>query len=117
MTQHRFENSLPRIPAILKTHTTSLSWGGILILCLTLEIATLGTLVLVVYKMVWTDLDLQVHLAHESHLLVNLFGVLLGFAILSKHFEESASRNGWPMAYQKVGWPVLLQIINEEYPP
>lgn len=55
----------------------------------TLEVAAIGTVVLIMYKLVWARFDLLGHLAHESRLLVNLFGLLLGFALLSKHFEES----------------------------
>ena len=55
----------------------------------TLEVAATGTAVLILYKVVWTQLEIFGHLTHESHLLINLFGLLLGFALLSKHFEES----------------------------
>ncbi|MGQ0665637.1 MAG: citrate transporter [Nitrospiraceae bacterium] len=55
----------------------------------TLEVAAIGTVVLTLYKVVWTQFELLGHLANESSLLINLFGLLLGFALLSKHFEES----------------------------
>lgn len=55
----------------------------------TLEVGAAGTLILIVYKVFWTQLDLFDHLAHESRLLINLLGLLLGFALLAKHFEES----------------------------
>jgi len=55
----------------------------------TLEVAVVGTAALVLYKVIFTQMDLLAHLAHESRLLINLFGLLLGFALLSKHFEES----------------------------
>ena len=79
----------------------------------TLEVAALGTLALVVYKVVSTDLDLQLHLARESHLLVNLFCLLLGFAILSKHFEESGLPE-WLTSRLPEGWLAgfcLLAIV------
>lgn len=55
----------------------------------TLEVAVVGTVILIVYKLLWTGIDLLEHLAHESRLLINLLGLLLGFALLAKHFEES----------------------------
>ncbi len=53
------------------------------------EVAVSGLAVIVVYKLLVTDLNLISHLAHEWHLLLNLLGLLLGFAILAKHFEDS----------------------------
>jgi Na+/H+ antiporter NhaD/arsenite permease-like protein len=53
------------------------------------EVAVTGLLSIVVYKLVATDLDLPSHLHHEWRLLLNLFGLLLGFAILARHFEDS----------------------------
>ena len=55
----------------------------------TFEVAAAGTVVLLVYKVLWTGIDLVEHLAHEWRLLINLLGLLLGFALLAKHFEES----------------------------
>jgi Na+/H+ antiporter NhaD/arsenite permease-like protein len=55
----------------------------------TLEVAAVGTISLILYKVLWTHFDLPGHLIHESRLLINLLGLLLGFALLSKHFEES----------------------------
>jgi len=53
-----------------------------------LRVAAIGTMTIVLFKL-WTGFDISTHLAHESRLLINLFGLLLGFALLSKHFEES----------------------------
>ena len=61
-----------------------------------LEVAAIGTLTLVVYKLIWTELDLGGHLAHEWRMMANLFGLLMGFALLSKHFEESRVPNWLP---------------------
>ena len=55
----------------------------------TFEVGAAGTVVLIVYKVLWTRIDLVEHLAHEWRLLINLLGLLLGFALLAKHFEES----------------------------
>ncbi len=53
------------------------------------EVALTGFAVIVTYKLLFLDLDLVAHLLHEWRLLLNLLGLLLGFAILAKHFEES----------------------------
>ena len=53
------------------------------------EVALAGLIVIVIYKVAAQDLNLFVHLQHEWSLLLNLFGLLLGFAILARHFEES----------------------------
>ncbi|HSN71845.1 MAG TPA: hypothetical protein VLT59_10045 [Steroidobacteraceae bacterium] len=62
----------------------------------TLEVALSGLAAITLYKLVFTGFDtgpgiagLAAHLAHEWVVLVNLFGLLMGFALLSKHFEES----------------------------
>ena len=55
----------------------------------TLEVAIIGTGLIVAYKIIWSQVQILDHLAHESHLLLNLFGLLLGFALLAIHFEES----------------------------
>jgi len=53
------------------------------------EVAVSGLAVVLAYKLLVTDLNLLAHLAHEWRLLINLLGLLLGFAILAKHFEDS----------------------------
>jgi Na+/H+ antiporter NhaD/arsenite permease-like protein len=62
----------------------------------TLRVALTGLAVIVAYKLVFAGFatgaglaGLGLHLAHEWVILANLLGLLLGFAILSKHFEES----------------------------
>jgi Na+/H+ antiporter NhaD/arsenite permease-like protein len=77
------------------------------------EIALAGLLVIVAYKLIFTELDLSTQLAHEWHLLLNLLGLLLGFAILAKYFEDSRFPdmlphwlpNGW-----KGGFVLLILI-------
>ena len=55
-----------------------------------LEIAVGGLIALAIYKsLVVGDVDLAEHFMHEERLVLNLLGLLLGFAILAKHFEES----------------------------
>jgi Na+/H+ antiporter NhaD/arsenite permease-like protein len=53
------------------------------------ELAAGGLAVILIYKLIFTDLQLTTHLAQEWRLLLNLFGLLLGFAILAKLFEDS----------------------------
>ena len=55
----------------------------------TLQVALLGLAAVLVYKLGFTDFNLLHHLQHESKDLLNLLGLLLGFAILAKHFEHS----------------------------
>ena len=62
----------------------------------TLPIAVGGLLVVVVYKIALTGFKtgpgidgFLLHLSHEWVTLTNLLGLLLGFALLSKHFEDS----------------------------
>lgn len=68
---------------------------GLTLLCVAVfhhrnfEVAVSGLGIILAYKLLVTQLDLPSHLLHEWHLLLNLFGLLLGFAILAKHFEDS----------------------------
>lgn len=55
----------------------------------TLQVAATGLALVVVYKLVFTTFSIPHHLIHEWKDLVNLFGLLIGFAILAKHFEHS----------------------------
>ncbi|MGB5103878.1 MAG: SLC13 family permease [Steroidobacteraceae bacterium] len=62
----------------------------------TLEVAASGLAVIVLYKLAFTGFHgvtglagLGAHLLEEWVVLANLFGLLMGFALLSRHFEES----------------------------
>jgi Na+/H+ antiporter NhaD/arsenite permease-like protein len=62
----------------------------------TLQVALTGLAAIALYKLAVTGFKagpglagLGAHLAHEWIILTNLLGLLLGFAILSKHFEDS----------------------------
>jgi Na+/H+ antiporter NhaD/arsenite permease-like protein len=62
----------------------------------TLRVAVVGLAVITVYKLIWSPFrgvpafsGLAALLQHEWVTIANLFGLLLGFALLSKHFEES----------------------------
>src|SRR5262245_58173639 len=62
----------------------------------TLQVALIGLAVIVLYKLGFTGFregpglgGLALHMAHEWVILTNLLGLLLGFALLSNHFERS----------------------------
>jgi Na+/H+ antiporter NhaD/arsenite permease-like protein len=62
----------------------------------TLQVALTGLAVITLYKLAFTGFKtgpglagLGLHMAHEWVILANLLGLLLGFALLSRHFEES----------------------------
>jgi Na+/H+ antiporter NhaD/arsenite permease-like protein len=62
----------------------------------TLRVALTGLAAITVYKVLWSPFregpgvgGLVAHLGHEWVLLANLLGLLVGFALLSKHFEAS----------------------------
>jgi Na+/H+ antiporter NhaD/arsenite permease-like protein len=54
-----------------------------------LHIALTGLGLVLLAKLTLTDFDLGHHLAHEWQILVNLGGLLLGFAVLANWFEKS----------------------------
>jgi len=61
-----------------------------------LQVALTGLAVVVLYKLFFTGFKsgpglggLGAHMAHEWIILTNLLGLLLGFALLSNHFEKS----------------------------
>jgi Na+/H+ antiporter NhaD/arsenite permease-like protein len=61
-----------------------------------LQVALTGLAVIIVYKLAFTGFKtgsgfqgLALHMAHEWVILANLLGLLLGFALLSNHFERS----------------------------
>jgi Na+/H+ antiporter NhaD/arsenite permease-like protein len=62
----------------------------------TLRVAVIGLATITLYKLVFTGFaagpgvgGLIAHLGHEWVIVANLFGLLLGFALLSRHFEDS----------------------------
>jgi Na+/H+ antiporter NhaD/arsenite permease-like protein len=61
-----------------------------------LQVALTGLAVIVAYKLAVTGFDtgsgltgLALHVGHEGVTLANLLGLLLGFALLAQHFEDS----------------------------
>jgi Na+/H+ antiporter NhaD/arsenite permease-like protein len=85
----------------------------------TLPIALSGLGIITAYKLIFTAfkdgaglVGLGLHLSHEFSLLTNLFLLLMGFALLSRHFEESAIPDEMP-ALLPDGWKggVTLLVI------
>jgi Na+/H+ antiporter NhaD/arsenite permease-like protein len=87
----------------------------------TLQVALTGLAVITLYKLGFTGFKtgpgfegLALHLAHEWVILTNLLGLLLGFALLSKHFEESkipAVLPHWLPDDWKGGFVLLVMIF------
>jgi len=86
----------------------------------TLPIALAGLAVITGYKLIFSGFKdgagfagLSLHLTHEFSLLANLFLLLMGFALLSRHFEESAIPDEMPALLPDdwKGGVVLLAIV------
>jgi Na+/H+ antiporter NhaD/arsenite permease-like protein len=86
----------------------------------TLHVALAGLAAVTVYKLAFTGFKfgpglsgLVLHLQHEWVILANLFLLLMGFALLSRHFEKSRIPDEMP-AFLPSGWKggfVLLLIV------
>lgn len=86
----------------------------------TLQVAVTGLAVIALYKLVFTGFKfgpglagLSLHLHHEWVILANLFLLLMGFALLSRHFEKSRIPDEMP-AFLPDDWKgglVLLIIV------
>jgi Na+/H+ antiporter NhaD/arsenite permease-like protein len=86
----------------------------------TLQVALAGLAAIVVYKLVFTGFKhgaglagLGHHMAHEWVTLGNLFLLLMGFALLSRHFEESRIPDEMPglLPDDWKGGVVLLVLV------
>jgi len=86
----------------------------------TLEVALAGLVAIIVYKLVFTGFKhgaglagLGHHMAHEWVTLANLFLLLMGFALLSRHFEESRVPDKMPALLPDdwKGGVVLLVLV------
>jgi Na+/H+ antiporter NhaD/arsenite permease-like protein len=83
----------------------------------TLEVALTGLAVIVAYKLIFTGFKfgtglggLALHMHHEWVILANLFLLLMGFAILSRHFENSRIPDEMP-AFLPDGWAGGLALL------
>lgn len=86
----------------------------------TLKIALGGLMVILFYKIVFCQFDVLHHILGDNthqgewHVILNLFGLLTGFAILARHFEDShlpehlpgILPSGW-----RGGWVLLLIVF------
>src|SRR5512145_1322345 len=77
----------------------------------TLQVALIGLGVITLYKLGFTGFKtgpgfagLARHMAHEWIILTNLLGLLLGFALLSKHFEDSKVPDELPRILPDSWW-------------
>ncbi|WP_426537987.1 citrate transporter [Bradyrhizobium sp. McL0615] len=86
----------------------------------TLQVALGGLAAIIVYKLVFTGfkhgaglVGLGHHMAHEWVTLANLFLLLMGFALLSRHFEESRVPDKMPALLPDdwKGGVVLLVLV------
>jgi Na+/H+ antiporter NhaD/arsenite permease-like protein len=86
----------------------------------TLQVALSGLAAIVVYKLIFTGFKhgtglagLGHHMAHEWVTLANLFLLLMGFALLSRHFEESRIPDEMPALLPDdwKGGVVLLVLV------
>lgn len=86
----------------------------------TLEVALIGLATITIYKIAFTGfkagpgvMGFVSHVSHEWVILANLLGLLMGFALLSRHFEKSHVPVLLPK-YLPGGWKggfVLLAIV------
>ena len=83
----------------------------------TLEVALTGLVAVTLYKLLFTGFrqgegltGLMLQLHHEWVILANLFLLLMGFAILSRHFENSRIPDAMP-AFLPNGWSGGLVLL------
>jgi Na+/H+ antiporter NhaD/arsenite permease-like protein len=86
----------------------------------TLQVALTGLVTIIAYKLIFTGFKfgtgfagLALHMQHEWVVLANLFLLLMGFALLSRHFEKSRVPDVMP-AYLPEDWKgafVLLVLV------
>jgi Na+/H+ antiporter NhaD/arsenite permease-like protein len=83
----------------------------------TLQVALTGLAAIVIYKLIFTGFKtgaglggLALHMQHEAVTLSNLFLLLMGFAILSRHFENSRIPDEMP-AFLPDNWTGGLALL------
>jgi Na+/H+ antiporter NhaD/arsenite permease-like protein len=80
----------------------------------TMWVALAGMTAIILYKLIFNDtaapFNLIEHLSEEGRTLINLLGLLLGFAILAKHFEDSNLPAILPN-YLKSGWAGAFSLL------
>ncbi|MCI0341366.1 MAG: hypothetical protein L0216_09500 [Planctomycetales bacterium] len=79
----------------------------------TLQVALSGVTSILIFKFAFTQFHLGHHIQHEWVVLVNLLCLLLGFALLANHFEQSRVPDALPK-WLPNGWTgglVLLVLV------
>jgi Na+/H+ antiporter NhaD/arsenite permease-like protein len=83
----------------------------------TLQVALAGLATIIAYQLAFTGFKtgpglggLALHIQHEAVILANLFLLLMGFAILSRHFERSRIPDEMP-AFLPDGWTGALALL------
>jgi len=80
----------------------------------TMWVALAGMTAVIIYKLIFNDpenpFQLVHHFGEEARTLINLLGLLLGFAILAKHFEDSKIPAILPN-YLKSGWLGAFSLL------
>lgn len=80
----------------------------------TFEVAIAGAVVITGYRLLATPFSVLHHLHGEWMLLLNLFGLLMGFALLARHFAEShvpAALTRWLPSGWMGGFVLLVMIF------
>lgn len=84
----------------------------------TLAVALTGLAAIVAYKLAFTSFKFgaglagfALHMQHEAVILANLFLLLMGFALLSRHFEQSRVPDEMP-AFLPDGWTGGLALLG-----
>lgn len=75
-----------------------------------LLVSLIGLGAIATYKVTCTSFSLGNHIAHEADLLLNLFGLLVGFAILASFVEHSGVPERIPHLLPK-GWAGALGLL------
>lgn len=76
-----------------------------------LAVSLAGLIAIMIARIAGTDFQLLPHLRHEAPLLINLLGLLTGFAVLADHFEASRLPLLMPAGFRTIGrglsscWP------------
>src|SRR3954453_11500067 len=86
----------------------------------TLPVALSGLVAIIIYKLAFTGFKtgagltgLALHIQHEWVILANLFLLLMGFALVSRHFEEGRIPDEMPalLPHDWKGGLVLLMLV------
>ncbi len=77
----------------------------------TLAVALTGLTAILAFGLLSGRLDLREHMAHEWVTLANLFGLLIGFALLADHFHQSGMPDLLPKFLPNGFWGAFTLLI------